>query len=765
MGSNANPVQTRAETSVVFELTLAVAAGAGSDALRKKTFALDRSLRIGADPANHIVIDGEGVGAFHARFFPGPIAPVFVCSDGAASINGMEIRGSAGLIAGDVLSIGDYEVTVSVQGARAERSAGTAARWQLILDDDVASVQVSSDAIIGSEADCGIRLPEGGIAGHHAQLVLRDGALWLRDFSDGATFVNDDPVRGACRLEPEDRIRIGPHRFRAARQPRTAVEPVAAASVTPAAPDLDSLRSEVPAARDIPTTAEAKAEAPRPAMPVADAPVAEARVSAAQTPVPKVPVSVAPVARKKPVAKTPAADKPEPAWEFDSLEMPVAEIHFELVEPETPRVVPEPIPQPAPPPQVSRRPVVPERRVLSVGVEPRVSTGRPARPRADEPTTRRTSLWRVAGLLVALTLAWAVAMRPSAYDGLAGRAFEGWTFADARDRALATARAVQTAIVDRWRVAIASSTATASESASAAATPALAGVPASASDPMANGKAPQPTADIIELQRNAAAGDATAIAHLNELGDFYAALASSAQARGDHAAATRHLGMAALMRSQPSQAEGTAAATTESAPRPSQDKVSPADALAQEARRLQSQGAVFAPAQRNVVSVLVEALRLDPTHQGARRHLDLVIGSLNGRIATLIANHQFNAAGSLLAQLADDGVPVLSNGNVRDRPPFLDAQAWRALAVSSLLVEADALIQQGLIATVGNDNAISRLESATRIDPTNPLIEDMRAKSAGMLFLDAQRAAEYGRREEARRLTNLANYVRDGFGA
>jgi len=41
----------------------------------------------------------------------------------------------------------------------------------------------------------------------------------------------------------------------------------------------------------------------------------------------------------------------------------------------------------------------------------------------------------------------------------------------------------------------------------------------------------------------------------------------------------------------------------------------------------------------------------------------------------------------------------------------------------------------------------------------------MRAKSAGMLFLDAQRAAEYGRRDEARRLTNLANYVRDGFGA
>ena len=223
--------------------------------------------------------------------------------------------------------------------------------------------------------------------------------------------------------------------------------------------------------------------------------------------------------------------------------------------------------------------------------------------------------------------------------------------------------------------------------------------------------------------------------------------------------------MAALKRPTPRPAESTAAAPAETTPRDqSQGRVSPADALAQEARRLQSQGSVFAPAQRNAIGVLVEALTLDPSHQEARRHLNLAIGSLNGRIGTLIANYQFKAAGSLLAQLADDGVPVLSNGNVRDRPSFLDAQPWRSLAVSSLLIEADALMQKGLIATAGNDNAISRLESATRIDPTNPLIEDMRAKCAGMLFLDAQRAAEQGVSAEARRLTNLANYVRDGFG-
>jgi hypothetical protein len=439
--------------------------------------------------------------------------------------------------------------------------------------------------------------------------------------------------------------------------------------------------------------------------------------------------------------------------------MPAAEMHFELVEPEPARVVREPMPEPAPP-RPSRR-VAPERRVVSVRVEPRVSVKEPARPRVAEPTVGRTTLWRVAGLLVVLTLIFAVALRLPAYEGLAGGAFESGALADARNRAVATVRAAQTAIIDRWHV-MANRGATASETAS---TPALAGVPASAAEPMANGRAPEPTADIIELQRKAAAGDSTAIAHLNELGDFYAALASSAQARGDHAEATRHLAMVALMRSTSKPVENAVAPPTEPASRPSQGRVSPVDALAQEAGQLQSQGAVFAPAQRNAVSVLVEALTRDPTHQGARRQLNLAIGSLNGRIGTFIANHQFRAAGSLLAQLADDGVPVLSNGNVRDKPAFLDAQPWRSLAVSSLLVEADALIQQGLIATVGNDNAISRLESATRIDPTNPLIEDMRAKCAGMLFLDAQRAAEQGVSAEARRLTNLANYVRDGFGA
>ncbi len=745
MGSNANPVPLPVETPVVFELTLSPAGSVGSDTRRKKTFALDRTLRIGADPANHIVVDGEGVGAFHARFFPGAVAPLIVLSGSSASINGLEVRGSAGLVSGDVLSIGRYELRVSVRGAQNDRSASPSAKWQLVLDDDVASVQVAADVVIGSEAGCGLHLPDTDVKPRHAQLVLRGAALWLRDLSGGATFVNEQAVNGACPLEPDDLLRIGQHRFRAVRQTVSMAAPVAAKPTPQPSVDLPPKVS----------TAQIIAEVP------------------------------------PPTPKKPPARVAELTWEEDDLGLPVAPLRFELVEPElvepervepeVVRVVPRaspPVPRATPPvsratpprvPPAAETPVVAaDRRVVSPRVEARVSRKSSVRPRSKKRSTGRTVLWRIT-LLALMTLAWALAIRPPAYDAVLDQVFGGWTAAELFDRAGAEARRLQTAIADRYveyRAKLASQTAT----------PAIDPLahdertPVSAS--ATNVGAAQATPDIAELQRSAASGDAAAIARLKELADFYSELAASAMERGDKAVAQRHLAMVVLMRSTFTDAEGKAAVQTQVVPSqkvpsqsaPAQGVPSRADALAQEARELQSRGAVFAPPQRNVVRVLVEALTLDPGHQEARRHLNLVMGSLSGRITTLIANHQFRDAGSLLEQLADDGIPVLSNGNVRDRPSFLEPQHWQSLAILSLLVEADALIQRGLIATAGEENAISLLESATRLDRSNPLIQDMRAKSSGLLTLAAREAAERGMSEEAARLANLATYVRDGFG-
>ncbi len=270
------------------------------------------------------------------------------------------------------------------------------------------------------------------------------------------------------------------------------------------------------------------------------------------------------------------------------------------------------------------------------------------------------------------------------------------------------------------------------------------------------------TPDLLELQREAAAGDAAAIKRVEKLSAVYAELASSATARGDSATAQRHMAMAELL--TPSHATAETAVTVPSTVSV-EHPAAPVEALVLEARQLQSRGAASGRDGRSVVSVLLEALRLEPGHAEARRDLNLAIDSLNGRLRTLIADHRFRAAGALLAQLSRDGIRVLSSGNIRDRPSFLDERVWRSLAVSSLLVDADELIQHGLLATPDQENAIARLELATRLDPTNPLLDDMRAKSSGMLSLAADRASDAGLSEEARRLSNLAAYVRDNFGA
>ena len=245
-------------------------------------------------------------------------------------------------------------------------------------------------------------------------------------------------------------------------------------------------------------------------------------------------------------------------------------------------------------------PVVPERRVLSVRVEPRVSIGRAgaaASCRAEDSAHVAVAGGGLAGGADACM---------GGCDATSGLRWSGRSGIRRLDACgCARPRGCNCASSSRQRSSIDGVSCrephcNGVRNRVGRATPALAGVPASASDPMANGRAPEPTADIIELQRKAAAGDSTAIAHLNELGDFYAALASSAQARGDHAAATRHLAMAALMRSTSKPVENAVAPSNRTCLAPEPGHVSPVDALAQEAGQLQSQGAVFAP--RNAMS-------------------------------------------------------------------------------------------------------------------------------------------------------------------
>ncbi len=804
MGAHANPEQSRSAKSVIFELTLLPAAGTSSGSRPKRTFALDRPLRIGADAANHVVINGEGVGAFHGRFIPGLDSPILVLSD-SASINGLVAQGSVGLIPGDVIAIGVHQMRVSAHGMAEDSAAGGAAVWQLVSDDGVASVQVADNVMIGSaDSGGGICLTDADIASRHIQLVRRNGALWVRDFSDGATFVNEEPVSGARRMAPGDALRIGPHQFRVDRKTRTGIEQsrVTAAVAVVELPSISveiDLPGKLPSGSELPAVEAARmpaavwevdepADVPTEELPRSiESPLEVAGLPLSRDAKPKPrealgdarprPTDIAVGTQLKP-RKTSADAQPKPVSSAAAKAKPRLSSADARPKPREKSSDPRPKPR-VPPPSLARESVrVEERRATAMRVERRTSMRAPARGRSVPRSGRQAPRWRAPMLIVVLTLAWAVAMKPAESRDRLTEILDGRSWAAAFDQAIVAGRSMQRTAVDWLRIQAANKPHEVAEVASSPSAGATVAPDGAVADQ------PLVTQDILELRRKAAAGEAAARAHLKELRDFYAQLAASAASRGDTAAAQRQLAMVQLLQVSPGEADSAgwmASAKTSQqgpaspveppvSPQPvSQPRVEPSvsadGALLVEAQQLIARGAIVSPERRNAISVLLEAMRLEPANEGARRQLNGAIGSLNAQVDTLIANHQFAAARTILELLTRSGMPVLSNGNVRDRPSYLDAPSWRALAVSSLLVEADALIQRGLIAAPGGENAISLLVSAMRIDPANPHVQDMRVNSSRMLLLAAEQADEQGRSDEARRLANLAVYVRDGFGA
>lgn len=76
------------------------------------------------------------------------------------------------------------------------------------------AVRLAERLLIGSGEGCDIRVAEPGVAPRHAELqLLGDGAIVLRNLSDGhQTLCNGEPVRER-RLSPGDEIRIGSCRW------------------------------------------------------------------------------------------------------------------------------------------------------------------------------------------------------------------------------------------------------------------------------------------------------------------------------------------------------------------------------------------------------------------------------------------------------------------------------------------------------------------------------------------------------------------------
>ncbi|HEY6597684.1 MAG TPA: FHA domain-containing protein, partial [Pseudomonadales bacterium] len=192
---------------------------------QQPTLTLSRVRRIGSAGLNHIVIAGEGIAAYHAQLTPGTTAPLLVLDGNKAILNGVAVSGTVGLIPGDTLSIGEHNLRVSASGQDGDHSAGPDVEWRLVSGAGNASIALTDEVLIGSAATSAIRLKDPAIAAQHAQLAVRSGMLWLRDFSGGHTFVNAEPVNGARRLRHEDVLRIGSLDFRVVQEVPAADEP------------------------------------------------------------------------------------------------------------------------------------------------------------------------------------------------------------------------------------------------------------------------------------------------------------------------------------------------------------------------------------------------------------------------------------------------------------------------------------------------------------------------------------------------------------
>jgi hypothetical protein len=702
MGNIANRAQMP-PAAVGFELTLLPRPRTRDS---QKTFELDRTLRIGANSGNHIVISGPGVDPFHARFIPGVPVPVFDVGDAHATIDGLAVHGRVGLIPGDAIRIGENQLLVSMQGACAQTSSnGTTSTWRLVSRGELASIRLSDQVTIGSSGDCDIDLTGAGVAPLHAQLVLRQGALWIRDFSNGSTLVDELPVNGACQLSPGQTISIADHGFRIDQE---VLEET----------NLDDGFEVVPAKTSIESAANDDAA-------VGTSPDDSVLVT--------------------------AANWDSLAWEVDEpIAIPTEE---GLLAENVARFGAQSARLDALPPVASVSPS--PARAQSAVRQPLVAidaAAASARGRGRQRASRRPSARLTALVFVVSLVAFVAVGSPENRDRIAAMLHRE-TIADAVDRVLVQVHSLQRAAIRNAPQLFASPPPPSVPDVAARIEPTTQTV-ALPVQPSGQVLA-QATEGILALKAQAARGDASAKTRLAELGDFYDQLASSALERGDAATAQRQRALVALIRSNSERGVAQLPDTAE------------ASGQAQLVTRREPQQHVSQPTvagrEAPTVAELVKRLSADSTDAAARTSLARAIDSLNVQLRDLISEHRFGQAKASLLRLESDGLPVLSHGNVRPRPQFVDEGSWHALAVSSLLVDADSLIQAGHLATLGTENAISRLEWATRLNPNDPLVDDMRLKTSGMLSLRAQEAARQGMTAEADRLSNLATYVRDGF--
>lgn len=166
---------------------------------------VDENFGIGSEIKNQMVIKDDQVRPFHAtinqrtgRLFITPKDET-----GQTFVNGHQINEATEILVGDVIGIGNIELKLIDPSRATPRSTPTPSSkakpadlgWQIKAMTGPLSgktIAVDSSKIVGRDSAADIVIAGGHISRRHAEFLLRDNQLWVRDLgSSNGTYVNN----------------------------------------------------------------------------------------------------------------------------------------------------------------------------------------------------------------------------------------------------------------------------------------------------------------------------------------------------------------------------------------------------------------------------------------------------------------------------------------------------------------------------------------------------------------------------------------------
>lgn len=178
---------------------------------------------IGSGVGNDIVLKQSGVSTFHAdlKVEGETVTLSDVHSDTGTHLNGKLISSPTQLRIGDVITIQGSEMEV-VDAAEEPADGKTLVlsgealtevrgRWSIVAEsgpEKGQAIPIKRKLLVGRALACDLSILEPGLSRKHAELLVKDNQLIVRDLeSANGTFVNKKKV-GAVRLKPGDQVQF-----------------------------------------------------------------------------------------------------------------------------------------------------------------------------------------------------------------------------------------------------------------------------------------------------------------------------------------------------------------------------------------------------------------------------------------------------------------------------------------------------------------------------------------------------------------------------